>query len=152
MKKIIFLFITLLLLSGCNERNLPEEGTVQNNSNIKGFSLYFIPTTNCTNQVTEYLTIENRKVYLVCVDEIYLKRDNTKDMTLKYHLQNVNQTLDDSIKEIVSDISDIEYLRDGGTKIYKHSEYTIIICNTLDNNKDIYFGLNNLEYQEDYCK
>jgi len=151
MKKIISIIITILLLSGCNKRNLPEEGIIENN-NQKDFNLYLTPKVNCNNQVTEYLTIENRKVYFVCIDEIYLKREDTKDMTLKYHLQNVYQAFDDSIKEIVSDIDDIYYLKDGGTKIYKHNEYTIIVCNTLDGNRDVYFGNSSFDYQREYCK
>lgn len=45
-----------------------------------------------------------------------------------------------------------EILKDGGTKIYNNKEYTVIVCNTLDKNKDIYFGDNNLKYQQGYCK
>lgn len=36
-------------------------------------------------------------------------------------------------------------LYDGGTSIYKNSEGTIIFCNTLDGNKDIYYGSGTLE-------
>lgn len=151
MKKILFIIITILLLSGCNESNLPEDKIIENNSK-KDFNLYLTPKVDCNNQVTEYLTIENRKVYFVCIDEIYLKRDDTKDMTLKYHLQNVNQGFDASIEQIVSDIKDIEYLKDGGTKIYKHNEYTIIVCNTIAGDKDVYFGNSSFDYQQEYCK
>lgn len=152
MKKIILVCLSLLLLSGCNERNLPEEEIIEDNFITKDFTLNLTKIVGCTNQVKEYYNYQDRTVHFVCIDEIYLKRKNTKDMTLKYHFQNVNQSFDTSIKEIVSDIDDIEYLKDGGTKIYKHNEYTIIVCNTLDGNTDIYFGTPSLEYNQEYCK
>lgn len=152
MKKIILIFISILLLTGCNERDLPEESIIEDNTQTKNFTLLLTKITNCNNQVKEYYTNQDRTIYFVCLDEIYLKRPHTKDMTLKYHLQNVNQSFEASIKEIVSDIDDIEYLKDGGTKIYNHNEYTIITCNTLEGNQDIYIGDNNMEFQQEYCK
>ena len=142
MKKIILLCTLLLLLSGCNGKN------IEDNSNYEDSNMPLTKTKNCTNEVKEYYTYQERTIYFVCIDEIYLQ----KDITLKYHLQNTYQTFDDSIKAIVSNISDVDYLKDGETKIYNHSKYTIIICNTLDGNKDIYFGDTNLEYQQEYCK
>lgn len=150
MKKLILVITIILLLTGCNERLLPKEETIEETSN-KNFTLELTKIKNCKNEIKEYHQQDNRTIYFVCLDEIILKRKNAKDMTLKYHFQNVNQTFDDSIKQLVSDIDDIEYLKDGGTKIYKHKEYTIIVCNTIDGNKDIYIGNKNMNYEETYC-
>ena len=117
----------------------------------KNIHLSINKTENCTNQIKEYYTYQDRTIYFVCLDEINVISKNTK-MSLKYHLENVYQSFDDSIEEIVKDIENIDYLKDGGTKIYHHPEYTIIVCNTLYGNKDIYFGDNRLKYEEEYCK
>ena len=39
-------------------------------------------------------------------------------------------------------------MKDGGTKIYKSNDYdiTVIVCNTLIGNKDIFIGDYSLEY------
>ena len=150
MKKIILVITIILLLTGCNERTLPKEEEIDETSN-KNYTLEITKTPSCKDQIKEYHQQDNRTIYFVCIDEITLKRKNAKDMTLKYHLQKVNQTFDDSIKQLVSDIDDIEYLKDGGTKIYKHKDYTIILCNKIDGNKDIYIGNPNMEYKENYC-
>lgn len=150
MKKIILVITIILLLTGCNERTLSKEELIEETSN-KYYTLELTETKNCKDEIKNYHQQDNRNIYFVCLDEITLKRKNIKDMTLKYHFQNVNQTFNDSIKQLVSDIDDIEYLKDGGTKIYKHKEYTIILCNTIDGNKDIYIGNNNMEYKETYC-
>lgn len=150
MKKIILVITIILLLTGCNERTLPRKEKIEESSN-KNYTLEITRTPNCKDEIKEYHHQDNRTIYFVCIDEIILKRKTAKDMTLKYHLQNVNQTFSDSIKQLVSDIDDIEYLKDGGTKIYKHKEYTIILCNTIEGNKDIYIGNANMEYKENYC-
>ena len=49
-------------------------------------------------------------------------------------------------------------LNDGGTKIYEDADnytdngLTLIKCNTLDGNRDIYIGPKDMEYQESFCK
>lgn len=146
MKKIIFIILNIFLLSGCNTNTLPKEDMDETNS-----ILYPKPSVTCNNEPKEYLTIENRKIYLVCIDEIYLNKENNLDITLKHHLQNTYQTLDDSIKSLVSDIDDIEMIKDGGTKIYKHQKYMIITCNREQGNKNIYIGTNKLTFKDEYC-
>lgn len=42
--------------------------------------------------------------------------------------------------------------RDGGTRKYAVSTYTILKCNTLDGNNDLYIGDENMEYEDDFCK
>lgn len=145
MKKILLINIIILLLTGCNQPNKKE------NLPSKNFILVITPTKVCNNNIKEYYKNQDRTVYLVCIDEIYLKRETAKDMTLKYHFANINQSFDDSLKQLVSDIKTIEYLKDGGTKIYKHQDYTIILCNTTEGNKDVYIGNNYMMYEQEFC-
>lgn len=145
MKKILFIVFCLLIAAGCNKK-------IEENDTDLNYTLSLIKTENCNHGLKEYYTYENRTIYLVCLNEIYLKRENGKDMTLKYHLENVNQSFDRSIEQLVNDMENTETLKDGGTKIYKKDDYTIISCNTIDNNKDIYIGDETLEYHQGFCK
>lgn len=151
MKKIILIILGILLLSGCNERDLPEEKTVNNSLDDK-LTISIKETLNCTNTLTKYYEEENRRVYLSCLDEVNLKSQNSKEMTLKYYLQNINKPYDDSIQDLVNDIENVDYFYDGGSKLYKTDNFAILLCNTLDGNKDIYIGNNNLKYKSNYCK
>ena len=62
------------------------------------------------------------------------------------------------ITELISNLELETELDDGGTKIYKdktdytNAGLTLIKCNTLDGNKDIYIGPKDMEYQESFCK
>lgn len=65
-----------------------------------------------------------------------------------------------TIDKIIEDLKKYGELNDGGTEIYKDGgtkkyltdNYTIIKCNTLDGNKDIYIGDKDMEYEEGFCK
>ena len=119
----------------------------------KNYKLSIIETNNCNLKLNEYYKYDDRKVYTTCLDEIYLQRENSDAIiTLKYHLENVNQTFDRSISQLVSDMKVVSMLKDGGTTIYKKDNYTIIVCNTIDGNKDIYIGNENFKYEQGYCK
>ena len=82
MKKILFIVICLLMITGCSEQKL-EENKIPDDT----LMLELIKTSGCNNQVTEYYqkSDQDRKVYFVCLDEIYIKRENIKQITLEYH-------------------------------------------------------------------
>jgi len=57
------------------------------------------------NKFNKYLERENRIVYLSGrIDEIYLKLSSGKKITLKYHYENVYQSLERSIEQLVDDM------------------------------------------------
>ena len=118
----------------------------------KDFKISIVEEENCNLKLNEYYKYTVRTIYTSCLKEIYLERDNNKKMTLKYHLENVNQSFDRSIKQLISDATIHSYLKDGGTKIYKKDDYTIIICNTIEGNKDIYIGNKEFKYEQEFCK
>ena len=118
------------------------QGSQQDNHQIK-----ITKTKDCDNQVIEYYQYEEQKVYLVCLDDIKLN-----DVTLKDYFSKTYQTFNDSINSLINNMELIDTYKDGGTKLYKNDTISIIKCNTIDGNKDIYIGDINLEYQENYCK
>jgi len=90
----------------------------------------------------KYLEIANRTIYLAGnIEEVYYTSSNTKHK-LKDYISKTWQTTDDSIKQLTDNMNLIDILKDGGTTIYKSNEYdiTIIKCNTIAGNKDIFIG------------
>lgn len=99
-------------------------------------------------ELKEYLTLNNQTIYLYNMDEINIIYEE-KDLSLQDFVKesdNLNNTF--SIFEEYLDVQKV--LKDGGTTFYKtkksneffKEELTIIKCNTLDGNKDIYIGKN----------
>ena len=94
------------------------------------------------NKFNKYLERDKRTIYLSSnIEEIYYN-ETDKTMTLKDYITKSYQTQDDSIKHLTDNMNLIDTLRDGGTTIYKSDEYniTIIKCNTVSGNKDIFIG------------
>ena len=148
MKKILFIVICLLIITGCGKQEL-EETKTPNDTLI----LELVKTPGCKNQVTKNYqkTGQERKVYFVCLDEIYVKTENSKQVTLEYRFDNVNQSFDASIDQLINQMEMVDVYKDGGTKMYQGNNYRMLVCNTIDGNKDVYFGDLTLEYENDYC-
>lgn len=106
-----------------------------------------IKTKDCDNKVIEYYQYEGQKVYLVCLDEIKLD-----DATLKDYFSKTYQTFNDSINNLINSMNLIDTYKDGGTKLYRSDTISLLKCNTIEGNKDIYIGDTNLEYEESFCK
>lgn len=141
MKKIAILLLEIILLTSCTKENQKYEG--------KDLDLDIIYADECENEIREYVKLDDRKVYTVCISEILL---NKEDITLSYYMKTNN--IENTIKDLLSNLEYKDALNDGGTEIYQNDKMTVIKCNkTLVNktNKDIYIGNSNLVFQEDFC-
>jgi 6-phosphogluconate dehydrogenase len=136
---VITIIMGCFILSGCSN----EEKTILN----EDFVINTVETENCNNKVVEYYTLNNQSVYLVCLENIVLEYDNFK-ITLKNYLTKDGNTIDSVIEKIINKLTLEDGLWDGGTTIYRNNDITIIKCNTLDENKDVYIG--NESMDEDY--
>lgn len=109
----------------------------------------------CGNiEFNEYLNNDNIKVYLEeNVSDLYVT-DVGQKMSFKDYANGINQTLDRSIKDLTNKLEKTAALDDGGTAIYKDKDknITIIACNTLDGNRDVYIGDYDLYYKNHMCK
>ena len=148
-KKLFLYFILILTLTGCSDKKQNESEELKQESNLE-----VKVKENCNNEISEYYTSEdNRKLYLVCLNEVNIK-DEGSSLASFLSLQSSN--FDNKLDELTKNITHKEYLKDGGTTIYKDKELTIIRCNRMDENtninKDVYIGSNNLEMQEQFCK
>ena len=117
---------------------------------------FYISKTEVHNYIkfNDYYKTNERTIYLVSnINEFYIL-DEESEETLKKYISNTHQTIDDSIKLITDQLTKISVFRDGGTSIFKSKEKDIsmIICNTVDGNKNIYIGDYLMEYEQYMCK
>lgn len=130
-----------------------KDGPYEDNDLDIELSVAFDQT--CGNiEFNEYLNDYNIKVYLEeNVNDLYVT-DAGQKMTFKDYANGLNQTLDRSIKDLTNKLEKTAALDDGGTTIYKNKDknITIIACNTLDGNRDVYIGDYQLYYKENMCK
>lgn len=103
----------------------------------------------------KYLERDTRTIYLAGnVEEVYYTDLETR-MSLKDYISKSYQTIDDSIKHLTDIMDYVDTLKDGGTTIYKSNAYdvTIIKCNTIAGNKDIFIGDYSMSFDNDsMCK
>ena len=102
----------------------------------------------------KYLTKENRTIYLENnIKELYIF-DHQRRWTFKHYVTNANQSLERSLKSVTDLLEKEANLKDGGTAIYKDKDknMTIIACNTLNDNKDVYIGDYQLSFKDNMCK
>ena len=102
----------------------------------------------------KYLTKENRTIYLENnIKELYIF-DHQSRWTFKYYVTNTNQSLERSLKSVTDLLEKEANLKDGGTAIYKDNDkdMTLIACNTLKGNKDVYIGDYQLSFKDNMCK
>ena len=109
-----------------------------------------------TIKFNEYLTRdEGRIVYLAGnMNEFYVYDSSNQKQTLKEYSKTW-QTLDDIINHIIEKYDLYGELNDGGTKIYKSKDKdaTIVVCNTVSGNKDIFIGDYNMQFDStSMCK
>ena len=103
----------------------------------------------------KYLERDTKTIYLAGnIEEVYYTDSETR-MSLKDYISNSYQTFDDSVKHLTDIMDYIDTLKDGGTTIYKSNVYdiTIIKCNTIAGNKDIFIGDYSMKFDSDsMCK
>ena len=91
---------------------------------------------------------DNKNIYVSDnIKEIYYYLGDDK-YKLRDYIRNMVGNLDEGIDRIISLTNLYSTMKDGGTKIYKSNDYdiTVIVCNTLIGNKDIFIGDYSLEY------
>jgi len=108
-----------------------------------------------TVMFNKYLERDNRTIYLAGnIGEVYYTDSETR-MSLKDYISKSYQTLDDSIKHLTDIMDNVDTLNDGGTTIHKSKAYdiTIIKCNTIAGNKNIFIGDYSMKFDsESMCK
>lgn len=103
----------------------------------------------------DYYKINDRTIYLSGnIDEFYVIPEKDTKITLKLYMSNICETFNDSIESITNRLDKKSILKDGGTTIYKSKkkDITMIVCKTIEGNKDVFIGDYSMEYEQDMCK
>lgn len=123
---------------------------------FREFELSVIPSENSGNKEKTKI-LDNGEIqgegfdydlYYYGLDEVNITSDN-RTMSLYDALVSGRITLNGIIEKANEDVSNgvIEEIvfRDGGSQVYKYDGYTIIKCHTVDGNRDVYIGTDDMQ-------
>lgn len=144
MKKLLLIAGVLLLLVGCGEK---EENTTTHK-----YDFTVTPMDDCVAEAREYYQEGEITIYGVCVNDINVTDEQGNQKSLKEHMDSDDKAIDANIMEITSSLQLTSVLDDGGTRIYKNDNITVIRCGTTEGNNDVYIGNSTLNYQRNFCK
>ena len=98
--------------------------------------------------------MDNETIYLAeNASELFIV-ENKNQTSLRKYIINSTESMNKSIESITNLLNKQSILKDGGTIIFKNKDknITLIKCNTIDGNKDIYIGDYNLNFKSNMCK
>ena len=133
MKKLI-LISSILVLCACT-----------NKITINGHDFVYETSKIC--ETKGYTGLLNGSMFLYCIDKIEMDGNE-----FFQYFTDTYQTFDDALNGITSGMKLKETYKDGGSKLYEKSGLRILVCNTLEGNKDIFIGNSQLTYKDNYCK
>ena len=123
------LIIAIVLgITGCSSKN--------------DFNIEYKNQNEC-NEPKLLLSKDGRNIYTYCLENITIEMKDRKAELKSYIEDNSN-----AINKIIDTLKLEDTLMDGGTQIY----ITLIKCNTVDGNKDIYIGNDNMKFKQNFCK
>lgn len=139
MKKMICLFGVLALITGCSNEEV-DDGAILSVSK-DGEAV--------VQEFNKYLEMEGQDIYMETnIKEVYYT-PNGKKYTLKEFIED-----DGEISEITSLLDEGISYDDGGSLLYSSEEYdlSVLMCGTLNGNKDIYVGDFTMYYNSPMCQ
>lgn len=148
-KVIIIIIIVFIII------NIVSEITLKENNNL----IEIIPQIKEEKEITKSVIVDkidsSYTIYYYGIEKAIINLNNEK-LDLADSLVENKITLEELLEDLkksneLNDGGTVIY-KDGGTKKYLTDSYTIIKCNTLEGNKDIYMGDKDMEYEEDFCK
>lgn len=139
MKKLLCLFGVLVLFVGCSKEEMDDGAILSVSKDGKAV----------VQEFDKYLEMEGQDIYMETnLKDVYYK-SNGKRYTLKEFFEN-----DGEISEITSLLGEGISYDDGGSMLYSSDEYdlSVLMCGTLNCNKDIYVGDYTMYYGDDMCQ
>lgn len=99
---------------------------------------------------------ENKKIFAFEHDGVNYYYGNTNyklyltEANYKYDLETSLKNNLVSFDNILSGAKNVETYEDGGSKLYQYNLFNIVVCNTIDGNKDVIIG--EYEHLVDFCE
>lgn len=112
------------------------------------------PAKQKSNTFKVYIEKYNRKIYISSsIEEVYFYSYGKK-VELKNYIDGTPAEIEERINYLTSLMDETGALYDGGTKIYRSEDFdmTLVKCNNLVGNKDIYIGDFNMSFDKNMCK
>ncbi|MDD4608446.1 MAG: helix-turn-helix transcriptional regulator [Bacilli bacterium] len=131
-----------------------EVETIYNTIRVQGKN-------ECNKKTELYFTNNGKNIYLYCLNKIEIVRDNEV-----FELEDYLKTNDKTIDDFVNIFVESERYRDGGSILYHElkssgwygynykldfSDISILKCNTVEGNNDVYIGIKDMGYEEGFC-
>ena len=129
MKKIIYLILVLICITGCNKNDSISDITF---SNID----------NCNKKPQLLLKKDNVNIYTYCIDNIKININN-KSVDLKSYIKKNKNAIDNIIEFLPFKTFETEMLTNyAGEKFEtdKNGTLSLLKCHTYDGNEDVYIG------------
>lgn len=112
-------------------------------------------TEKCDHEPQIYYDAGTRKIFTYCLDSIKIKLDDEL-IEFKDYLSSNENIIDEIMNNLILKTTlfdgGTEIYKDGGTKKYSSKGITLIKCNTIEGNRDIYIGNKYMEYKSNFCK
>ena len=141
MKKIIYLILMLICVTGCNKNDSISDITF---SNID----------NCNKKPQLLLKKDNINIYTYCIDNIKININN-KLIDLKSYIKKNKNAIDNIIEFLPFKTFETETITNyAGERfeIDKNGTLSLLKCHTYDGNEDIYIGNVKMEFKNNFCK
>lgn len=137
-----------------NSRSLRNEGIEYTDTSSE--MDYYVERSEQHNDIkyNEYYIGETRKIFLASnITDIIIASGGQKISLNKFLLSDTKMSDYDIIHFMMRKLDKKNTLKDGGTTIYrsKNKDRTMIVCNTLDKNYDVYIGDYNMKYEQFMC-
>lgn len=111
---------------------------------------------NCDKKAKLYYSDSNVNVYTYCLNSVNVTI-NDKAYNLSDYFK-LGGTIHSNMDFIVNKLIDSEFFKDaliykdGGSRQYSNSEISILMCNTVSGNRDVYIGVSDMGYDTTFCK
>lgn len=153
----------VLVSIGCAKKNVVS---IDNSRNVRDEEIeytdtssemdYYVGKSEQYNDIkyNEYYIGETRKIFLASnITDIIITRGGQNISLNKFLLSDTSMSVYDIIHFMMRKLDKKNTLKDGGTTIYrgKNKDITMIVCNTLDKNNDVYIGDYNMKYEQFMC-
>lgn len=137
-----------------NSRSLRNEGIEYTDTSSE--MDYYVERSEQHNDIkyNEYYIGETRKIFLASnITDIIIASGGQKISLNKFLLSDTKMSDYDIIHFMMRKLDKKNTLKDGVTTIYrsKNKDITMIVCNTLDKNYDVYIGDYNMKYEQFMC-
>ena len=119
----------------------------------KEYRYEIVSLSSCDSKAKLYYQEEKRNVYLYCLNSIKVKENNNL-LELKNYVQNHSDEIEEMVRKMTID----DEYEDGESILYRDYEqlsttgFSILMCSTLDGNRDIYIGPKLMKYESGFCQ